>query len=593
MSHAFRAAVEEAASSPAKMFVVRDIPVSQNPQFAQDGEEFQRWSATQVYTEIEKTLVPASMQWRIPEAANSNQAKTEIQPYPGWHPSIADLGYHWRLNKRQYYVLLMVAWSILRTKARRLLLSNDLVTHAVIEKIDGLVQSLNTHMYKDRSDLEVVKFPKLTELHESTTIRMDLIGGAGFGKSHLTDAILDFERAWLVVGCCVNTSTTGSNAACNMGVTFYKALGANLNFQLGGAKKLEAKKECWMPVGLFTIDEAGRMKPKDDWGTEMCMRILKSSSNFYGDTDTLFSYDILQPGSGGKTKFSTKGHTEDPHWEQEEYGVLLHRHRANATVELDQPIRSFDPILSKISKAFATNQLTKEDIAVYNKRLIDLSRLVEVLLGGVMSTHSNAESQACNYALVQQFTVENPFSETDQIAQRGWRSRGLLLILGTFDGTMTDKQLAKLYSLSPNMTRGSSNKRDNDMLGTATCVSTQLFFVRGFPYRAHTNEHVDRGVANGTVAIAKEVIFNVNVLEEDVVFFKKDSEWGGGVHCVHAEHVQGLVFEHLHKGWKKRHFCPQESTGKEDEEGNVAYEAQQSDKAKSVSGLPVGHFPMT
>ena len=596
-SHAFDAAVL-AGNEPEPLFVFAQQPEGIDA----DGLRVFQNDLNYVPTRVLQMGLDAikDMHWVEPEPLATRGLKQKIQPFPGWRPSISQSGLHWRLNKRQYYCFVVLAWGILRGVASRLHL-NPLIDADCRKKIplyddlDKLISGLNIAMYSDRPDLDFHLFPTLKPLETTFSVRLQVVGQAGMGKSHISDAVKDFARSWSMLDCVVFTCTTGTLAVQMRCSTTWKACGANLYWNIGTGKKLQEKQDIWSPVSLLGIDEAGKLKSLDLLGFEKAARKLKDPLTPFGGINLFTTGDNLQPGQAGSVPYSvTKPPTHKGYMSECE-GVMLYRAYPNAVVELIEGNRTQDKRLADLNDHLSINSVNVKDVDMLKSTVAPSGALpIVVPDGGKICCHSNEDVHLTNNLLVKRLCQSKPCQP--DMWEQGWRGRGVLVIVGSVipddpQQPLTDVEMRELLSMNPaDVTKyapkpgakGSSRSTTGKSPDASSMrVSPQLFFVLGMPYRVTTSVRPSAGVANGTVALACDVRFVEGVDEDNVVFWHADPLWGGGFHCVSAVHVKGLLLRHQNASWSNEYFNPN------DKPGNVAGE-------EDVPGsyLPGGWFPL-
>jgi hypothetical protein len=552
-------------------------------------------------------LAVEDMLWVEPKPLEKGGLKQKIviQPFPGWRPTISQCGLHWRLNKRQYYCFVVLAWGILRGVASRVHL-NPLVNadcrkkYPLYDDLDKLINDMNEAMYSDRADLDFNLFPTLKPLETTLTVRLQVVGQAGMGKSHISECVKDFARSWSMLDCVVFTCTTGTLAVQMRCSTTWKACGANLYWNIGAGKKLKEKQDTWSPVSLLGIDEAGKLKSSDLLGFEKAARKLKDPTVPFGGINLFTTGDNLQPGQAGSVPYSVMKAPTHKDYMTECEGVMLYRSFPNAVVELTEGNRTHDQRLADLNDHLSINNVSAEDVDKL-KSTVAPSGAPPIVVpdGGKLCCHSNEDVHLTNNLLVKRLCQSKPCDPAShQHEMQGWRGRGVLVIVGTVTPNdpqqpLTDAEMRELLGMNPadvakyapkSGAKGSSRSSTGKSPDSSSMrVSPQLFFVLGMPYRVTKSVRPSAGVANGTIAIARDVLFVDGVDEDNVVFWHTDLSWGGGFHCVSAVHVKGLLLKHQNVSWSNEFFNPNDKPAS----GNV-------DEEEDVPGsyLPGGWFPL-
>jgi hypothetical protein len=518
-------------------------------------------------TEVLLLTISAMRDMQRPEQDMVRLAKREIpEKNPKWQPTIREHCVHWNCNKLQYYSLVLYCVAILQVVQRQLMDSlskSDRISKETMKAtslVDTFIQDLNDEIYKDRKDIDV-NHPDFVPLHQLKTIRALLCGPAGKGKSYVLHAALDFARAWGVAASFVSTATTGAAALLVHAVTYYHALGANLKFEMGSGKALTAKRDQWSEAGIFVIDEAGKMAGQNIFHTNRCLKALKQQE-FFGGLNFFAVQDNFQPATVGQTNFTPirpKDVASDPDPKMME-GLLLWRHGFNASIELTEDNRCVDPVFSKAQSRLATNQLLQEDPPYYNQSFQPSEKKLNIPEGGAVCTHDNVTAMACNFTIARMVAASKPVHPQQP---GSWRDRGLLIIYGELSGRDQEFPPGVLRHL-----RGLPAKKTE-------MHSTMLPFIINNVYRVRDNLAVDRGIANGTIAEGRNVIFCENVDEDEVVKFQivPGPEFGGGFHYTYARYTDGLILRHTMAYWRKQQFVrPGEGSGIVSGEGVNGYE---------------------
>ena len=506
-------------------------------------------------------LRKATFELRRIKPEPQNEGAGDIQPNTTRFPTIQAHLKHWRLNKLQWYAGTLLCLAILDGMDKLLRRVGSDFEEPLTEdemgltRIHEIIDRLNGHVYKTRSELEPdgrtdldPDCPLLQEFRNTRTLRLYTMGKAGVGKSHLLHTVRDFALAWLFPMLCILTAHSGCAAALLQGVTWWRAMGLSpqniFNVYRPGPK--EDHRKQFNQVFLFIVDEAGMLSGHQLLELEKQSRKLKQQLVPFGGMSMGLMFDLRQPTSLGAL-YKAGSNLVGP----DAMGKTLYQVAPNGGIELQEIKRQEEDWWEAITSRCATNEMTYEDLKWINENMWlkpggkwPLSSNARIGLGG------NQVALEVNNLYGRQFCEDHP---VDVLHPGKWTDRGFLLVVSDVDILGQNKEDTK--SLKRQVLRMPYRQTQD--------VSAMLMCILGHGYRVtHNKAGVEHGMANGCVLTLSEVIISPEN-EAHISFHASPGVWGNGYHVINAKYVEGVVLRHTLKGWND-YIYPVEALGDTD-----------------------------
>jgi hypothetical protein len=140
-----------------------------------------------------------------------------------------------------------------------------------------------------------------------------------------------------------------------------------------------------------------------------------------------------------------------------------------------------------------------------------------------------------------------------------WQQRGAIVIKASIEAANAATDIAaKLNYLRQHAFSGVKNGLVRAITGQSKKeVVGHLRLIVGAPVMVLNNDQTTSGIVNGTVATLVDVI----VQRDDAVTFEQTLAPGGGVHCVDAANVSGLILRYTDQKWARQGIFPCLPTG--------------------------------
>jgi hypothetical protein len=144
------------------------------------------------------------------------------------------------------------------------------------------------------SDLSVEFVPSQSHLFVQGHLIAFLAGGAGYGKSEVTKALLFLAKSWGFEGSILTTAHTGIAAVNVWGQTLYSLFKWSLNIK-NARKKPDSKMiELFSTVKLIIIDEVSMLAQHLLGRVDQSLKLLKGNNKVLGGVHILMVGDWLQ-----------------------------------------------------------------------------------------------------------------------------------------------------------------------------------------------------------------------------------------------------------------------------------------------------------
>jgi ASC-1-like (ASCH) protein len=322
--------------------------------------------------------------------------------------------------------------------------------------------------------------------------------------------------------------------------------------------------KIWSHIGILLIDEISMMSATQLDAIDKRLRHMKDDRLPFGGVHVILCGDLAQyamstvgsvwklPAPSRTGGLSGKPNTSNCSGVLASEGLRKWKTYISKGVELTQLVRqNGKSLFGQGLELMKYNQHGADFIALANKHVVPKNSNIQLKRNSVIAVTSHTDRENGNYLCALSRLQSKPIADVNNPGS--WEERGIIRIDCSFNKSRSkrDTDLPKQYL---KQLRRISEARLNKMSG-------ELYVIIDDAYRITRNLDVTRKIANGTSAYAVNVIFEDNI-PDDAIWFEKMDDAGGGVHCVDARYVKGLLMKHANPEYAASHYLPEDEKHK-------------------------------